>query len=165
VACIRSTLKTDVRNTQFRINGYRYEVSQILTAPAYHKSSRKLRTCGEVRYLRKATSVDRADLPFPGCADFSGAWPDFEEAIRSLRNTQKMPSRCSCSWLPLVNHNLGEQFLELSRKSLDGAISGDALPTVSFRQRCVVEVETGRSRGYFGFLLAGLTLRKSLSHL
>jgi hypothetical protein len=37
--------------------------------------------------------------------------------------------------------------------------------TVSFRQGCVVEMATGRSRGYFGFLVAGLTLRNSLSHL
>ncbi len=36
---------------------------------------------------------------------------------------------------------------------------------VSFRQRCVEEVETGRSLGYFGFLLGGLTLRNSFSHL
>jgi hypothetical protein len=36
---------------------------------------------------------------------------------------------------------------------------------VSFRQRCVVEVEAERRRVYFGFLLAGLTLRNSLSHL
>ncbi len=37
--------------------------------------------------------------------------------------------------------------------------------SVSFRQRCVVEAETGPKAGYFGFLLAGLTLRNSLSHL
>jgi hypothetical protein len=35
---------------------------------------------------------------------------------------------------------------------------------VSFRQRCVVEVELGEG-GYFGLLLAGWTLRNSLSHL
>jgi hypothetical protein len=37
-----------------------------------------------------------SDLPPPGCVD-SRAWPDFEEAIRSLRNTQEISSRCSCS--------------------------------------------------------------------